>query len=58
MLGAGTFLGVTVLRTVAAGGGYEPVDLLLKPVSAFFLLALLVWGLRAARRAPGDEEAT
>jgi len=58
VLGTGTFLGATVLRTVAAGGTYEPVDLLLKPVGAFFLLALLVWGLRAARLAPDDEEAS
>lgn len=58
LLGAGTFLGVTVLRTAAAGGWFEPLDVMLKPVSAFFVLALLVWALRAGRGGPDEEEAS
>ncbi len=58
VLGAGTFLGARVLPTVADGGWYEPIDLLLKPVSAFFVLALLVWASRALAPAPDDGEAS
>lgn len=58
VLGAGTLLGARVLPTVADGGWYEPIDLLLKPVSAFFVLALLVWASRALAPAPDEEEAS
>jgi Na+-transporting NADH:ubiquinone oxidoreductase subunit D len=55
LLGNGTVLGLTVLRRIEHGGWFEPVDLMQKPASAFFLLALLVWGLRAWRPEPGEE---
>jgi Na+-transporting NADH:ubiquinone oxidoreductase subunit D len=50
LLGAGTWLGMRVLPTVDDGGWYLPVDLMRLPPSAFFLLALLVWGLRTWKR--------
>jgi Na+-transporting NADH:ubiquinone oxidoreductase subunit D len=47
LLGAGTLLGVEVLRTVAAGGWFEPVALMLLPPSAFFIIGFLIWAIRA-----------
>jgi len=50
LVGAGTLLGYAVLPTVAQGGWYEPLALMLKPASAFFLLGFLVWIVRTFRR--------
>lgn len=47
LLGAGTLLGMTVLPLVADGGWFQPLKLMLLAPSAFFLLALLVWAVRA-----------
>jgi Na+-transporting NADH:ubiquinone oxidoreductase subunit D len=47
LLGAGTLLGVEVLRTVAAGGWFEPAALMLLPPSAFFIIGFLIWAIRA-----------
>ncbi len=55
LLAEGALLGVTILRRVEDGGWYEPVRFLLKPASAFFVLALVVWGLRAWRKDQGEE---
>ncbi len=51
LLGSGTLLGHTVLPLVENGGWFEPVALMLRPPSAFFLIGLLIWGLRSARLA-------
>lgn len=56
VLGTGTFLGATVLRRAEDGGGYVPADVLLQPVSALFVLALLVWGVRAVSGARAEED--
>jgi len=45
--GTGALLGITVLPTVAQGGWFQPLRLMLLAPSAFFLLALLVWAVRA-----------
>jgi len=58
VLGNGTLLGATVLRRAADGGWYVPVDFLHKPASGFFLLALLVWGLRTRRKDPPEDPAS
>lgn len=64
VLGSGTLLGATVLATASGGGWYVPMTLMLLPPSAFFLIALVIWGLRTMRReqieareftAPGPE---
>lgn len=47
--GAGTLLGAQVFPPVAAGGWFEPVVLMHKPASAFFLIAVLIWLVRALR---------
>ena len=49
ILGAGTLLGFEVLPIVSAGGWYVPNGLLLLSPSAFFIIGLLIWALRAWR---------
>jgi len=50
LLGAGTLLGYSVLPTVAEGGWFTPLKLMLLAPSAFFLLGFLVWAVRSWRR--------
>ncbi|MDH3241987.1 MAG: NADH:ubiquinone reductase (Na(+)-transporting) subunit D [Alphaproteobacteria bacterium] len=50
LLGAGTLLGYSVLATVAEGGWFTPLKLMLLAPSAFFLLGFLVWAVRSWRR--------
>lgn len=56
LLGAGTLMGATILPVVADGGWFTPLGLMALPPSAFFLLGLLVWGIRTIR--PEQAEAT
>jgi Na+-transporting NADH:ubiquinone oxidoreductase subunit D len=51
LLGSGTLLGHAVLPLVENGGWFEPVALMLRPPSAFFLIGLLIWALRSVRSA-------
>lgn len=46
VLGAGKWLGMEVLPLVKDGGWYVPNGLLLLPPSAFFLIGLIIWGVR------------
>jgi len=46
LLGSGTVFGWEILPLVTDGGWYVRNGLLLLPVSAFFLIALLIWLLR------------
>ncbi len=50
LFGAGKLFGVTILQPVTEGGWYQPNGLLLLPPSAFFLIGLLIWGLREWKR--------
>ena len=50
LLGAGTLMGYPVLPTVAHGGWFHPIKLMLLAPSAFFLLGFLVWIIRGWRR--------
>ncbi|MEM9734287.1 MAG: NADH:ubiquinone reductase (Na(+)-transporting) subunit D [Pseudomonadota bacterium] len=47
LFGSGSLFGVTVLETVNNGGWYVPNGLLLLPPSAFFIIGLLIWAIRA-----------
>ena len=47
LFGAGTLFGVTVLESVNNGGWYVPNGMLLLPPSAFFVIGLLIWAVRA-----------
>ncbi len=46
LFGAGTLFGYEVLPLVSNGGWYVRNGLLILPVSAFFLIAVLIWILR------------
>ena len=47
LFGAGKLFGVDILPVVTEGGGYQANGLLLLPPSAFFLIGLLIWAIRA-----------
>ncbi len=46
-LGSGTLLGMEVLPKVTAGGWYVPNGILLLSPSAFFIIGLFIWAIRA-----------
>ena len=50
LFGAGKLFGMEILPLVKDGGWYVPNGMLLLPPSAFFLIGLLIWGLRMWRR--------
>lgn len=54
--GSGSLFGFQFLTTVSAGGWYIPNGLLLLPPSAFFLIGLIIWALRAWK--PDQQERT
>lgn len=45
--GSGSLFGFQILPVVTEGGWYNPVGLMLLPPSAFFIIGLLIWALRA-----------
>jgi Na+-transporting NADH:ubiquinone oxidoreductase subunit D len=47
LLGSGSLFGVTLLTPISQGGWYLPNGLMLLPPSAFLLIGLFIWGLRA-----------
>jgi len=47
LLGAGKLFGVEIFTTVQNGGWYQPNGLMLLPPSAFFVIGLVIWALRA-----------
>jgi Na+-transporting NADH:ubiquinone oxidoreductase subunit D len=47
ILGAGTWLGITVLPLAQNGGWYIPNQMMLLAPSAFFIIGLLIWLLRS-----------
>jgi len=56
LLGTGKLLGMGLLPTVAEGGWFQPLALMLLAPSAFFVLGLLVWAIRSLRPAQVEEE--
>lgn len=49
LFGSGTLLGFRILPLTADGGWYEANGLMLLPPSAFFVIGLLIWGIRSIR---------
>jgi len=49
LFGAGTLLGYPVFELVSAGGWYQANGLMLLPPSAFFIIGLMIWGIRTWR---------
>jgi Na+-transporting NADH:ubiquinone oxidoreductase subunit D len=56
LLGAGRVFNVQVLPLVQDGGWYEPNGLMLLAPSALFLVALLIWALRAWKPALQEKD--
>jgi Na+-transporting NADH:ubiquinone oxidoreductase subunit D len=46
LLGNGTLLGVSLMKSVNLGGWYVPNGLMLMPPSAFFLIGVFIWLVR------------
>ena len=56
LVGSGKLFGMTVLETVQNGGWYQPNGLFLLAPSAFFIIGLLIWGLRSLKPAQIEKE--
>ena len=53
--GSGSMFGYEILPLVTNGGWYSPMGLMLLPPSAFFIIGLLIWALRAWKREQVEE---
>ena len=49
LFGAGTLLGYSILPLTQDGGWYPANGMMLLPPSAFFIIGLLIWGIRSWR---------
>jgi len=47
--GHGSLFGFQILWTTAEGGGFDPLQLMLLPPSAFFIIGGIIWLIRARR---------
>ena len=47
--GSGSLFGIEILKLVTNGGWYNPMGMMLLPPSAFFIIGLLIWAVRASR---------
>jgi len=45
--GSGSLFGIEIMPLVTNGGWYNPMGMMLLPPSAFFIIGLLIWALRA-----------
>ena len=50
ILGAGKWFGIQVLPVATDGGWYIPNGLMLLPPSAFFIIGLIIWGMRSWKK--------
>ena len=55
LFGTGKLFGVEILPLVTEGGWYQANGLLLLPPSAFFLIGLLIWAIRAVNTEQVEE---
>lgn len=55
LFGSGKLFGIEILPLVNDGGWYSPNGLLLLPPSAFFLIGLFIWALRAWKKDQVEE---
>ena len=58
LFGSGSLFGVTIFETVNNGGWYVPNGLMLLSPSAFFIIGLLIWLLRAFKPDQYDKDPT
>ncbi|MBL4608509.1 MAG: NADH:ubiquinone reductase (Na(+)-transporting) subunit D [Pseudomonadales bacterium] len=47
--GSGKLFGIEIIPLVSDGGWYVPCGIMLLPPSAFFLIGLIIWGLRTVK---------
>ena len=47
LFGSGSLLGYTIMPLTKDGGWYEPNGMMLLPPSAFFIIGLMIWGVRS-----------
>lgn len=50
LFGSGSLFGVQIFELATEGGWFQPVGLMLLPPSAFFVIGLLIWGLRTWKK--------
>lgn len=55
LFGSGSLFGYTILTPVTDGGWYQANGLMLLPPSAFFIIGLMIWVIRAARKEQVEE---
>jgi Na+-transporting NADH:ubiquinone oxidoreductase subunit D len=55
LLGSGSLLGFAVLPLTAEGGWYNPLGIMLLPPSAFFIIGLIIWGIRSWKKAQVEQ---
>ncbi len=51
LFGSGTLLGYTILPSINDGGWYYTNGMMLLPPSAFFIIGLMIWGIRSWKTA-------
>ncbi len=56
LFGSGKLFGVTVLHATNDGGWYQPNGLMLLSPAAFFIIGLMIWGLRTWKPEQVEEE--
>ncbi|EKT54295.1 NADH:ubiquinone reductase (Na(+)-transporting) subunit D [Providencia burhodogranariea] len=56
LFGSGTLFGMTVFESLQNGGWYMPNGLFLLAPSAFFIIGMLIWGLRTMRPAQIEKD--
>jgi len=54
-LGSGKLLGIEVFKLTKDGGWYDPNGLMLLPPSAFFIIGLIIWGVRQWKPAQAEK---
>ena len=47
--GSGSLFGIEILKLATNGGWYNPMGIMLLPPSAFFIIGLLIWAVRASK---------
>jgi Na+-transporting NADH:ubiquinone oxidoreductase subunit D len=56
LFGSGSLFGVEILPLIQSGGWYQANGLMLLPPSAFFIIGLLIWALRAWKTEQVEEK--
>jgi Na+-transporting NADH:ubiquinone oxidoreductase subunit D len=56
VFGAGKWFGIQVMPVITDGGWYVPNGLLLLPPSAFFIIGMIIWGVRTWKKNQVEKE--